>query len=216
MKECINILAHKANLDGSIGYGREFEKRRTQPHIGISRGYILVKPLTHRLAIAFTPYLYQQISKIWTQSNTTACKVVSQRGCARRSGYPHHLGLALKPLTHTLQMALRSRYIVAFGKDYIGTEIGFIKLREEVLWHSTHNKQRTDKHRYRTPHNHPSVTQSTLQQGGKPRHRFKRCFVRSRHHKSLTEKRHLRECQHPAEQQRHRHNHKQRLHNLRH
>ena len=26
VKECINILAHKANLDGSIGYGRELEE----------------------------------------------------------------------------------------------------------------------------------------------------------------------------------------------
>ena len=174
----------------------------------------MVKPLTHRLTIAFTLYLNQQISKIWTQSNTTACEIVSHRGCACRSGYPHHFWLTLQPLTHTLQMALRSGYIVAFGKDYIGTEIGFIKLRKEVLRHSTHNKQCPDKHHHRTPHNHPSVTQSTLQQGGKPRYRLQRCFLYSQHHKSLTEKRHLRECQHPAEQQRHRHNHKQRLHNL--
>ena len=174
----------------------------------------MVKPLTHRLAIAFTLYLNQQISKIWTQSNTAACEVVSQRGCACRSGYPHHFWLTLQPLTHTLQVALRSRYIVALGKDYISSEIGLIKLRKEVLRHSPHNKQRPNKHHYRTPHNHPSVTQSTLQQRGKPRHRLKRYCVRSRHHQPLTKKRHLRECQHPAEQQRHRHNHKQRLYNL--
>ena len=176
----------------------------------------MVKPLTHRLAIAFTPHLYQHISKIWTQSNTAACEVVSQRGRTRRSRYLYHFWLTLQPLTHTPQVALRSRYIVALGKDYISSEIGFIKLRKEVLRHSTHNKQCPNKHHYRAPHNHPSVTQSTLQQRGKPRHRLKRYCVCSRHHKSLTEKRHLRERQHPAEQQRHRHNHKQRLHNLRH
>ena len=125
----------------------------------------------------------------------------------------------MKPLLHRAQVAFRVPDIVPLGQQHVGTEIGLVERREEILGHKTHYRQCRCKKRHDACHDAPPPSQQGSQQAVESAVKFRIVgIVRGRVHAEheVAEKRRLRQGQHPAQQQRQGQHDEQRLDDLGH
>ena len=69
----------------------------------------------------------------------------------------------MEPLLHRAQVAFRVPDIVSLGQQHVGTEIGLVERREEILGHKTHYRQCRRKERRNTCHDTPPPSQQGSQ-----------------------------------------------------
>ena len=125
----------------------------------------------------------------------------------------------MEPLFHRAQVAFRVPDIVSLGQQHVGTEIGLVERRKEILRHETHYRQCRRKERRDTRDHTPPPSQQGSQDAVESAVEFRivgivRDGFDTKH--EVAEERRLRQGQHPAQQQRQGQHDEQRLDDLGH
>ncbi len=162
--------------------------------------------------------LDQHVAVIGAAGIASAGQIVTRRRTARRGRHAHHLALRDQPVGHLVQPLLRRLDVVALGQQHVGTEIGLVELRKEVLRHASHSKERSGEEQHDRPHRRPPVADQHAHEAPETIHAA-RCGTRGtslRFKDRDAHHRHLRKRQQPAQQQRHGDDHEQRPDDLGH
>ena len=161
----------------------------------------------------------EDVAEIGTHRNAAAGQIVARRRGAERHRNGLHLGLFAEPLLHRKQVALRIADVVPLGQEHVGSEIGFVERREEVLRHQPHDDQRKGEQSDDDGHDRPSPAQQGGQKAVESAVEFRVVGIAAEGfhpQHEIPEQRRLRQGQHPAQQQREGQHDEQRLHDLGH